>query len=98
MAKTDEDAENAIALLALVAMVPLMLLQGWALSLLWAWFVVPLGAPAIGIVHGYGLMLVVTLCSQPGMKPESLARWLSQAAARPLLFVAVGWLFKTAAM
>lgn len=35
------------------------LVRGFVLSYLWAWFIVPLGAPQIGIAHAIGLSLLV---------------------------------------
>lgn len=29
--------------------------HGWLISILWAWFAVPLGAPTIGVAHAVGL-------------------------------------------
>lgn len=37
------------------AMVPSALLRGYVLATLWQWFVVPLGMPAIGWAHAYGI-------------------------------------------
>lgn len=36
-----------------------MLLRGLVFSLLWAWFVVPLGAPKIGIPAAIGISLTI---------------------------------------
>ncbi len=35
--------------------------KAFVLSVVWGWFVVPLGAPAIGVLHAYGLMLMLSL-------------------------------------
>lgn len=34
------------------------LVQGFAVSTLWKWFVVPLGVPSVGVAQGFGLTLV----------------------------------------
>lgn len=49
--------------LALVATA--ILVGGFAVSTMWGWFIVPLGAPAMSLAHGYGLSLFVTLFTQP---------------------------------
>ena len=49
----------SIAFLALVP--PLILWNSWILSVLWGWFVVPLGIPAIGVAHAFGLFILVKL-------------------------------------
>ena len=42
-----------------------ILVGGFAVSTMWGWFIVPLGAPAMSLAHGYGLSLFVTLFTQP---------------------------------
>lgn len=39
--------------------IPTALIGGWALSELWGWFIVPLGAPAISVIHAVGLKLTI---------------------------------------
>lgn len=38
--------------------IPIALWRAYVIARLWAWFVVPLGLPAIGVVPAYGLTLV----------------------------------------
>ena len=33
-------------------------LRGFILTKLWLWFIVPIGAPAVGVAHSLGLLLV----------------------------------------
>jgi len=35
--------------------------EGWTVSLLWHWFVAPLGPPDIGLWHAIGLMVLVNM-------------------------------------
>jgi putative flippase GtrA len=35
------------------------MLRGWTVSILWEWFLVPLGLPALGIAHAIGISLAV---------------------------------------
>lgn len=45
----------------------------FTLSYLWLWFVVPLGVPAIGWAHAFGLSLIVVFFqvrNKPMWKPE----------------------------
>lgn len=42
-----------------------ILVGGFAVSTMWGWFIVPLGAPAMSLAHGYGLTLFVSLFTQP---------------------------------
>ena len=41
-----------------------ILVGGFAVSTMWCWFIVPLGAPAMSLAHGYGLSLFVSLFTQ----------------------------------
>ena len=41
-----------------------ILVGGFAVSTMWGWFVVPLGAPVMSLAHGYGLSLFVSLFTQ----------------------------------
>jgi hypothetical protein len=58
----------AMVVLSLGSIVGIVLLRGWGLSLLWAWFVVPTfsGLPSLNILQALGLALVVSLFN--GMK------------------------------
>lgn len=42
----------------LLLVIPSMVWSGFVMQLMWAWFVVPLGVPAIGIAHALGLRLL----------------------------------------
>ena len=41
-----------------------IIVGGFAVSTMWGWFIVPLGAPAMSLAHGYGLSLFVSLFTQ----------------------------------
>jgi len=38
-----------------------ILMGGWVISILWNWFIVPLGLPAISLAHSIGLSLMVNV-------------------------------------
>ncbi len=40
------------------------------LSYLWEWFVVPLGAPSIGILHAIGIAVLVSMLTYEGKASE----------------------------
>jgi hypothetical protein len=69
-----------IVLTVLVATVGVVLLPT-SVSYLWWWFVVPLGAPPIGIMHAFGLAIlwnmlsavVLSSCKTSGPKREYTA-------------------------
>ena len=64
MATTDKKAPDVVdalagCALALAAVPFLIALRAWTLSVLWAWFAVPLGCPPIGVAHAAGLVGVL---------------------------------------
>lgn len=74
-----------------VVIVPLALLRGWVLSLLWGWFIVPLGVPAVGVVHAIGIAFVVGMFTSAA-KVDSDHPWRNIAIGflAPLLTLAFG--------
>lgn len=91
-------------LLALAGLVGIIaasaMLQGWAMSILWLWFIVPLGMKELNIPMAIGLCLVISVCSyyRPH-KSESndLNETLSNLAMvfiKPILLLAIGWVVK----
>lgn len=54
--------ETKLGCLAIVLLLTLGApVLGFTLSTLWRWFMVPLGVPAIGMAHAYGLLLLVMM-------------------------------------
>lgn len=47
------------ALLFLISSIPLALWRAYVIARLWAWYMVPLGVPAVGVVQAYGVSLVI---------------------------------------
>ena len=76
--------------------------RGWVLTILWDWFIVPLGVPHIGIATALGIVIIVNMLTQHlDTKPEkkytddaSLLELLVQAFAKsflsPLVTLALG--------
>jgi hypothetical protein len=62
---SNADADGCLAsVLAMMALPPMVLLDGWALSLMWGWFVVgPTGWAAIGVWEAAGLMAIKPIVS-----------------------------------
>lgn len=100
------DRQKAVLIiLALVVLVPAAIaLNGWVFTVLWAWFVVPMGAPVLGVWHALGIGLVVHMPLR-GLAAKSditstkpAADRLTDAAATtfgtPLLTLALGWFFR----
>lgn len=80
---------SAFALLAVSVAI-----QGWAVVMLWNWFVAPLGARGLDIAGGYGLCLLGRLVvdAQRGSS-NTKPSWEKAigAALVPVALVGVGW-------
>lgn len=63
------------ALLTILLMVPLFIFRAWVLTLTWGWFAVPLGAPAIGKAHAWGLTALVYMFVTSGHKSAAKDEW-----------------------
>lgn len=56
----DYKIQNGVwGLIYLALMFPIMFLRGLAIKLLWLWFIVPFGVPAIGLAWAVGLGILV---------------------------------------
>ena len=57
--------------------------NGWILSIVWSWFMVPLGLPTLSIAHGIGVICVMVLLF-PGLHqlvreiPNKIDKWKEQ--------------------
>lgn len=99
-----EDSAMAMSvagcLVAIVTLVAGVFLRGLTLSLLWGWFVVPLGPPAVGLWHALGLAVLANLVAgskKPLQKKDDESelthqlRLLAYAVFMPLAALGVGW-------
>jgi hypothetical protein len=60
-------AAGTVVVMGIVAaLVGVMALNGFMLSYLWEWFVVPLGAPPIGLLHAIGIAVLVSMLTFEG--------------------------------
>jgi len=82
-------------------LVPLAILRGWVLSILWGWFMVPVfGLPALGIAQAIGVGLVVTTFTHTGssncQKSKDHKAWhdLIGAFAGPLIGLGIGYVVR----
>jgi len=76
-----------------------IILNGWALSVMWGWFFVPLGLPAIGVVWAIGIAGTVAMLTRKDSNTKSednaqeqLAYNVLKAFITPLVCVGIGWL------
>ena len=92
-----------IITVTLVTMVLSTLLNGWAFSLLWEWFVVPLGYPVLSIPQAIGLAMTIAYATHQYQKDENkgkrftevLAWGVSLAIVKPLMSLGIGLIIKS---
>jgi hypothetical protein len=74
------------------------ILNGWALSILWGWFVVPVfDVPQLGVVSAIGVAMVVTYLtasSSTETKKEDASKVLLATVLRPLIALLFGLIVK----
>lgn len=84
-------------LLILLLTLPAVAWEGFVLSILWRWFLVPLGVAPVGVWAAAGIALVVGVLTHqtPSEPPEGdpdFAWWLTKATLIPAWCLLVGWL------
>jgi len=95
-----------LALLVVVVIIPLnSVLNGWVLTKLWAWFMVPtFGLPELGIVPAIGLSMIIGYLTQHATSSKSsdedkykssgqrIAEAIGKAIFVPLFYLFIGWI------
>lgn len=81
----------------LVVLVAAVVFSGYALSILWGWFIVALfGLPALGISQAMGVSLVVSYMTHQvppkTEKERSFGEEMLLAILKPLFALGVGWI------
>lgn len=75
--------------------------RGWVLTMLWGWFLVPLGIPAISIATALGIVLIVSMFTpnnetksekKTGDISDQLAEAMGKAFATPTITLLIGLL------
>jgi hypothetical protein len=88
--------------LALALIVVSAGLNGWVVSVMWGWFVVPtFGLPSLTVLQAVGLCLVLGMlirnASSDNSEKDKTERWVSAVAyavGTPLFTLFVGWIVK----
>lgn len=94
---TSDDRVKAYDRIAwgLFLLAPHALLSGWVLSLVWKWFVAPLGIPTIGVFHAVGLSLAIQLFIAKSTQSEEKRHPLeifATSSALMLTIMGMSWL------
>lgn len=94
----DEKNSALLTVVGAITIIPVMaVFHGWVLCVLWGWFLVALGAPAISIAHAIGLSLIGKLMlSHRSSKrdDETLAHVLAVGMLGALMALGIGWIAK----
>ena len=65
---------------------------GLVLSILWGWFIVPLGLPEIGLANAIGVSLVVGFLTRHHATSEKdLSDRIIESLITPLIVLGFGW-------
>lgn len=67
------------------------ILRGFVLSILWAWFLVPLGVPPIGIAGAIGVTLMIDMFI-PTNSGKSTTEAISIMLITPLMVLLIAWI------
>lgn len=84
-----------VGIVAIILVVTL--LRGWALSILWGWFVVPIfGLPPLSVVQAIAIALMASMLTHQYVPPKEKDTWgpWAQAFLGPLLALGMGWIVK----
>lgn len=88
-------SDGAKALVAILALPVVAVVNGWALSVLWGWYVTPLGVLPITKAHAYGLAILISVFKPSNPKRDQSAEdFLTGILAlllTPALAVFIGW-------
>lgn len=93
---TDKEADAIGTLIALVCLPFLFFAEGWVLSWLWFWFLVPMGLPVVSWAQAYGIAIfgwlaVTSTKSKPETKSDPLDD-VGRALARYSLAFGFGYI------
>ncbi|MFO1081909.1 MAG: hypothetical protein U1E23_14920 [Reyranellaceae bacterium] len=87
----------SIVALAIAAVVALGAWLAWVWSVMWGWFVVPLGAPALSTLHAFGLLAMYGLLRGPQRPtPEGLEglKMLGYGLLESVVCLALGYVVR----
>ena len=88
------------ALLYIVLSLLSILLTGFTISVLWEWFVVPLGVTPIGMANAFGLSVMIMFFKIRGRKDfvkdvlvekSETRKWIEHLVT-PVIALTIGWL------
>lgn len=78
--------------IVLVALIDIY--EAFAFSKIWEWFIVPLGAIQINIVHALGILLMVSFIKRNDAPGKSVFTVLAEAAIKYSVILLTGYIAK----
>jgi hypothetical protein len=78
-------------------MVSAAILRGWALSILWGWFAVPIfGLPALGVAQAIGIAMTVGLMTHQYIPAKDKDKWMPVVTMilTPFIALGIGWIVR----
>lgn len=86
-----------MALLILLLAIPAGFWEGFAITRLWDWFIVPLGLGSISTPHAAGIAVLIAVITQQvfggELSNEYYSRLLCAMILLPSYMLGMGWLF-----
>lgn len=85
-------------LLVIVAWgIPVLLLRGYVITSLWAWYLAPMGAPAMPLASGIGVSILASLLSPQKVDDDRFTvNDALRAVIGPMVALVVGFAWKAA--
>ena len=77
-------------LLAIVSIPLMILLDSYVVSVLWSWFLVPLGVMAIGMAHAYGVCVLFAVVRYRPERPDREVKDWWEPLMRGFLYPSFG--------
>ena len=100
MAELSEGETTALSCIGMLVLIPVsVVLDGWALSVVWNWFAAPyLHTPGLAVVPAIGVRLVASLLQRYNAADYDIKdKWYVaylRGVAIPLLAVGMGWVLR----
>ncbi len=80
----------------LLITVPAFLWVGFVIKIMWVWFMVPLGLPAISLAHAIGIDVLITFIVIPSVNEDrSMSDIISSFIFRPVFVLLIGFIAKS---
>ena len=71
-------------------------LNGFVLSIMWEWFVVPLGVEPVSLAHAIGITFIMNLLAKSvdkeSLKKEDINKSYCRDFCKPILTLLFGWI------